>query len=669
MASASRQIANFALASQLIAKCQAYGVAAPAYTHVTEHEVRQISPTSTSSFNWWPYPSWGATATSTTPTAIATISSTALPATNVDAPISSANSVPISSPTASASLIRITALPPVSSSTSKRQHTVRSASFNIAYLAPLFAVLGAAAGALLTWCAWRWYRRRRERLAREGSLEPGPRYVSPPETGPEDLHGAEGASPPGWLARTFSASAGAAAAPGPAGGPTAYAAVAVDDDPFVDRAPSSRTRTSYSDGGASGQRSEHDSTSVHHSDSWDLLSDEGDAVPYDTLRHKSIRRGILERLKFGTLYRPPQPHRDEDREDKENESDVGGQGDRARLGAQCGNRPAHVRQDSDFRVDMLRPPVRAYSPASTPTRTRSLAQGTDDDRMSTPGFRIVEEDTEADERARHVSNGRGGASPVREPPASSWRTPWSSPTKQLAEDKFTALPTRRSIAEKRVSPFSTPAMASRTTTPISAIPQMTRVDSSILPLSPPRITSPPLESQLFFGPIGTDFGSTPSLDLRMPGEPGGPLGEGSPEAGVKARNKLRTQREPPLLPFPSSSDTSPYRNRLKKPAANDTSAADLDGDVRPAPPVSRSPSCSGISGRLSAAERYHARQSVHDKVEEILSHSWSQRDMSSESLVGSTTRFGALVHDSPAGGGGGDGATGTSIHQRLAALE
>ena len=45
------------------------------------------------------------------------------------------------------------------------------------------------------------------------------------------------------------------------------------------------------------------------------------------------------------------------------------------------------------------------------------------------------------------------------------------------------------------------------------------VDSTVLPASPPRVTSPPLEAQLFFGavPGGLKFGSTPRLDLYAPG--------------------------------------------------------------------------------------------------------------------------------------------------------
>ncbi|KAL6298472.1 hypothetical protein BKA93DRAFT_835617 [Sparassis latifolia] len=77
-----------------------------------------------------------------------------------------------------------------------------------------------------------------------------------------------------------------------------------------------------------------------------MLSDDGaeDGVPYDTLRHKSIRRGILERLKFGTVRRPAS---------QETVSSP--------TASTVQHRPGHRRADSDFNVDDVQTAVSSAS--------------------------------------------------------------------------------------------------------------------------------------------------------------------------------------------------------------------------------------------------------------------------------------------------------------------
>lgn len=717
-----RQGANFALAAQLVRRSIAYAMAGAGYADHRHLDVRQVSPATTTSINWWPYPSWGASTTDagapppTSPVVNAPASSaTSLLATMTTLSALLSSSAPSS--TASDSLIHITALPPATTSASKQlHHTVKPATpFNIAYLAPLFAVLGAAAGALVAWCVWRWFSRREKRARCEsGFLEPGPRYIAPPETGSEGQDAqsvnrdvaserpsrvsarADGTSNGSWLTRAFSGSvarANPADASGPAGGrPEAspqYTAVA-DDDPFVDRQPSERNSASFDASRVNRQSTARRPTSAHNSDSWDHMSDADDDEPYETVRHKSIRRGILERLKFGTMRRPPSP----EKKSSGLEMQEGGSGIVRQPAVRRGNRFAHTRRDSDFTLDAIRQPPQAHSHTSTPTRSRSSARGGDDDSVSvitTPGFRIVEEDTEADEIAawKAIPSSRTASnvsweksSLVKGGFASNWSTPRSSPTKYVATDKFTALPPRRTVEEKRTSPFSTPG-ASRTTTLVASTSKLqmstsklqsspskyplTRVDSSVLPISPTRITYPPLESQLFFSAIGTDFGSTPSLNLSMPGDISRVASNRSSEAiaspSPKPRNKLRTQREPPPLPFPSTASNSPYRNRLKKLTSRGTPTPTPTPPVAdryriPSPPVSPSPSRAGPGGSLPT-DGLLARHSALDKVDEIISRSWDQRNMSNESLTASPTR----------GAGGGNGGTAnSSIHQRLASL-
>ncbi len=526
----------------------------------------------TSSFNWWPYPSWGAETSSTTaiPVTLAQgitssdnmlTNSNLLPDSSTPSPtISLPTLIATSSSTSTTSLVYITALPPATTPGRKFTRPTRG-SFNVAYLAPLFAILGAALGILLTWLVFRLSRARHLRR-RAGSFQPGPEYT-PPLTGADGSGSGDGqrsqeAYGTDFLGGTRSHSrsmnevtprsnkiirnstvhqreaAMAARVEGPASIPlhTENESMSyLEDDPFL-VPPSER------DGHSIETHSPLDALFG----AADVLSDEdepNDAL-YDTMRHKSIRRGILERLKYGSRYRK-----------------------------------GHKRADSDVDVEGLNTSKPDYAPVSTaaddtPIRGRSMDRKytqslttSCDEASSGPGFRIVQEDTEAD--ARKEAGGLLGLN---------WTLPWiASPDKLNAEDRFTMLPARRSIIDKRRSP--SPAVPRRPS-PSSlyddkdifpaARMHLPRVDSSVLPSSPPRIMSPPLDAQLFFGAIPSKFGSTPHLSFSIPDVGDGehtsiPQIAESPTRKGSRPNKLRTQRSPPLLPFPSTGKRSPSRNR------------------------------------------------------------------------------------------------------------
>ncbi|KZT01974.1 uncharacterized protein LAESUDRAFT_706792 [Laetiporus sulphureus 93-53] len=402
-----------------------------------------------------------------------------------------------------------------------------------------------------------------------------------------------------------------------------------------------------------------------------MFEEEDDyAVPYDTLRHKSIRRGILERLKFGTLRRPAKEGRDISDAEKSlpipEESPV----------RRVSHRQGHKRNDSDFNVDEVRLPAMQRSVSSPgPNLLRSPSFGMRDDSplLHSPGFRIIEEDPEADTSSileRYLSPfipHRHTVSVHQKPSKDSVRT--HSP----AADSYTAMPARRSAAEKRSSPYGTPS-SSPSKPPASSL---ARVDSSILPLSPPRIMSPPLESKLFFAAITPDFGSTPSLALHLPATSTNPSATSisSPAPPKRQQNKLRTKKDPPLLPYPSSSDSSPYRNRLKKSFrhGNVTGETPLSQQLVSASPQSvASPAPSTQAEWCSPATRFGVRHSALEKVDEILSRSWSQRDVNVDLYVGSATRFGAMVADTlknDVRDGIPTSASGAGIQQRLEALK
>ncbi|KAI0329477.1 hypothetical protein GY45DRAFT_862615 [Cubamyces sp. BRFM 1775] len=679
---------------------------------------RQDLTTSTS-IDWWPYPSWGAqtstllpTVVNPTPTQDPLDSSTTVEVTStfLDDTISTTTapdpsqtqSDPSSMPTTSSSsgtIIHITALPPArSSSVSRDRSSSKKGSnggFDIVYLAPLFAILGVLAGMLCTWLAYRYIEHRGGAglRRREQSLEPGPRYtppsrfrqsagmasLAPPE---EDLaRPSQSSSRPlldvstdpegrqgNWIARAFSHRSRTAHSPVENVAPEVADDAPAEDDPFLDR-PSATTSPIPSTGlGRQGTTRTTFSQQLTSPDPYGALSDEEDAAPYETLRHKSIRRGILERLRLGTLRRPLaayEPGRTE-------EEDVACAND-SPVRRPSGTRRGHKRDSSDVTVHAMRSPMRTLSTEDTPSRRPStLSRNPSELVKSPPGFRLVVEDPESGDLMSAPPS--RSASPTKSPTKEGasgwgWNLSWSasrSPSKKSGgDDKFTALPVRRSLADKRISPCSSPSASriavSVTTTEESdagGLAPLSRIDSSILPASPPMVTSPPLESQLFFGAVSPDFGSNPSLHLRLP-EPAqnkharvaaAAHADDTTSPGDKHK-KLKTHRSPPLLPFPSTASSSPFRGRLKKTPTKKSSAATASppSSARARPGPDRNVSADSVDSvykeksRGTPAQRHEARHSALSKVDEILSRSWSDRQLVRDSFPGSPTNFGAYL--------------------------
>lgn len=552
-------------------------------------------------------------------------------------------------------------------------------------------MLGIIAGALSAWLIIRLcvLRPKRQDVC-EASLEPGPCYAPPSESGQEGMRASTQDSASlgdtsshtahsrsllngGWLGRAGSASAHRSKshtrstfadqppqvhlAPSSA----RYATerhIPGEDDPFLDRSSS----VAASSRSVERQRSATRSAAAVRSSG---LSDEADDVPYDTLRHTSIRRGILERLKFGTLRRPL--------ESVQGEPDVEGHHPlpvRESPTRRVSRRQGHRRKDSDLNLDDVDESLLSH-PMPTPRRNNTeTSENVVSPQLSGPGFRIIEEDTEADALAKEqcLGSARNRPNLIKDASSWTWLSPWLPSYSQTpAADSYTPMPARRNIVEKRSSPFQTP-VASRVSTSTAPLPAMARIDCSILPSSPPRIMSPPLESKLFFGSVHPDFGSTPSLDLRLPSH-GAQTRVQLAAPAIKQTNKLHTKREPPPLPFPSSSEASPYRNRLKKsirvsPAV--TTSPKSHSNMPPSRAASPSPSGISLSGRQTPAERYNARHSALDKVQAIVSQSWSQRDMSIDVFIASPTLFGALPADHTRNDKlGPDSSFGGGIEQRL----
>ncbi|KAI9068923.1 hypothetical protein FKP32DRAFT_1608614 [Trametes sanguinea] len=672
---------------------------------------RQDVTTSTSSFNWWPYPSW----------ALAVVTSTGLandtPTTTASEPTDFPAS-PSSTSNGSRTITHITALPPANSSSSVTRARNSgghgsSGGFNIVYLAPLFAILGALAGMLFTWALYRHMPTRKARRERERSLEPGPRYTppsafrqtalltpAPPEeeslarpsqSSDQPLLGAEDKAEThseSWLARAFSSRSRAAPAAAEKALPEIVDEAPTEDDPFLDRSPS-RNSPAPAGVGRKGTSRTTFSQRLTSPDPYSPLSDDEDAAPYETLRHKSIRRGILERLRLGTLRRPP-PTADYEQgqtDDNAGPSRTSSPGVRQ----PTGKRRGHKRDPSDLTVNAMRSPMRTTSSEDSPSRQATLSRNPSERVKSPPGFRLVVEDPESGllTSAPPSRAASPAKSPAKEGPSWGWNLPWpSSPTKQRkGDDKFTSLPVRRSLASLRsLSP--SPSISHSVTSPRSAeegatakLPPLSRVDSSILPASPPCVTSPPLESQLFFGAVSPDFGSNPSLNLRLPEsaetkrKQGAAAYDGAPATPGKKHAKLTTHRSPPLLPFPSTASTSPFRGRLKKSPTKRVTPASSPPSARRG--AERTDSADSVDSAKAAsrgtpAQRHEARRSALNKVDEILSRSWSERQLTGDGFPGSPTNFGAFL-PSPAGPSlekliEDEAINGMGIEQRLEAL-
>ncbi|KAI0773141.1 hypothetical protein BD413DRAFT_539527 [Trametes elegans] len=719
--------------------------------------LRQDVPTTTSSFDWWPYPSWGAlTATSSTTFSLGTLTQDPVMATSqlavvtamttADDPsavtstlLADATQAATATLTSSVSnLVQITALPPANSSNSITRARVKASNsshgFDVVYLAPLFAVLGAIAGGLCTWLLYRFVPTGGRSLRRAPSLEPGPRYTPPSLLRPPQDTLSPAPLAQGNLARPSQSSGRPLLEAAPVDGdsekkgswisralsgrsrlstrrtekPLPEVVDGSEDDPFLDHSSPTGTPSAAAALGLSGTQLAQRSTSP---DPYGAISDEEDLAPYETLRHKSIRRGIIERLRFGSTRRTEAEYQRGQTEDEE----LPGTSDSPTpKRTATGNRRGHKRDSSDMKVTDMYSHARTSSGEGpdTPSRRPTLLRNRSELVTSPPGFRLVVEDPESGAlmSAPPSRSASPMKTPTKEPEGGSWgwNLPWSSsPTKRSGDDdRFTALPVRRGVADRRNSPYSSPA-AVRTVTASTAATSdggesesatapdapttapNRRVDSSILPASPPMVMSPPLESQLFFGAIKSpNFGSSPSLDLRMPESAEQkrkpePTTTGTP--GEKHK-KLKTHRSPPALPFQSTASGSPFRGRLKKsPTKKASAAAAVSPPPRHAP--GRADSADSVNlpahqggkpkARGTPAERHEARASALSRVDEILSRSWSERQLGGEGFPGSPTNFGAFLPGSPGQDLAGmsleklveeEALNGVGIEQRLGAL-
>ncbi|KAG5637501.1 hypothetical protein H0H81_004326 [Sphagnurus paluster] len=539
----------------------------------------------TTSINWWPYPPDGGPAsrpppTTSTPLLVISVAPTSQPP--VQPPptstvvTTSSNSTTNTTP--STGIITITALPPLDPTEvptpivqPKKSPRPEEQKFRLIYLAPVFVILGILWGSITAWFAYGCVTRR-PKVRSDDELIGGPQYIpARPRDRDCDVEN-EGAllrdkmheavfSWPDLREKAMEAR------------------YQEEGDTFLEPPPPPSPSKSRSTRTKSAR-----STVTTYSDATYLQYTDDDDIPWESLRHKSIKRGILEEVhKEGTRIDALRP--------------VSGTllrntGTPSKAKAVERKVSRHARTDSDVLVSEVSLPI----PERTGTDSTNSSRGSGVDKTQWQpgvGFRIVDESpgpsrepTPAPPEEAHAANSFGMC----------W---WGA--KDV--DRYTPLPTRHSSRSRSSSP-------TKPTTP-GAGPVVSRSHRELLPQSPPQITSPLLEKELCFTP-------TPGRMLVATNTPA--------PTPVKAREKNRGRklRSPsmPTLPFPvnqggvNSPRPDMYRGKLVKSPAK-------------RPPIA----AKSVSAESRASYTRDAEgRAVMQKVEDIVQRGWGTSDLGEEGV-------------------------------------
>jgi hypothetical protein len=547
-------------------------------------------PTSTStSMNWWPYPPWGQSTVSSTLSSTASSSSPAPASVASIVPPLSTTSSPATTPSAAPSqslaavtVTTISVLPSEGSLPSQSKlHVAAGLNATLLYLIPVFIAVGLALGVLSGLLGYRWYLRR---LARKSGSENGTRTRGSATfiPGPPYISMRDASQSAGGVQETSVTTVGSPSKYTRHGAPqtsrswlSAAAWTGTHHGSLRSSIPPSRERESTTRATASSP-SRHSSASPPRARSRGTVvppasfSDE-ENVSYDPSHYRSIRRSILERLQ---------------RKSDRNTSGVSREFSRRTAQTYLSTTSAYSGTHSgDSRAPSAMPP-------STPPRRNANTEW-----VPGSGFRIVEEtisnppslSTTVDpplsglpRRASAWDSGDALRQAVDTHPGErwlAWTRSWTSSPPSTGEDRFTAVPSRRTAHEKK--------------------------DVEALLRSPPHITSSPLQSTLTFS--------------SLPGGPARP-------AASRARH-CQTRAVAKLVP-----------NAIRG-TSNASSIVQGDGHGTP-------------------AMRFAARHTALTRVEEILAHSYSSRDLAPPK---SPTAFGAVPASLE------DIAWAAGIEQRMAA--
>ncbi|KAF8151519.1 hypothetical protein B0H34DRAFT_132362 [Crassisporium funariophilum] len=589
-------------------------------------------------------------------------------------------SLPISAPT-------LGILPPTANSTtsslqtssgphsSAPQTTLTKSPFKLVYLVPVFAIVGIFLIGSIVWVTYGCCTRKPRMRTDDGGLIPGPPYVGLDES---KLYRRRDVEERGTMAQVNNRNRGIDTAfrwpsfnetPGfdPIRGfhvPDEYLdeqepfsqSALVANRPKAKSCKSSRTIRTVRQGGTAGPS--HGRLSPPSSDTTSMAlldlyesDEEGESrrrareVPWESLRHKSIKRGILEEVK---------------KESKWMDSIRGGlAAGSSFLGSRGGQtkmeearillrnvdpddsmevephvvakRRGHVRQDSDMRMsniglDTLQtvtPPRRpiartkrtdSFRTTTTTTTTTPSRIPTDFDDEShgfkDTGFRIITESpapTPGQTLLRGLAWLRGDAAGSE------------------SQDKFTPLPDRLKGSHSR----------SRSTSPVKRMTNgrsqpeqqsLAPTPRDILPQSPSQLMSPPLQSQMCFTPVPPS-----SYNLRpKPRQP-----STTPTKLLASRRTKSRRRQSPENVGINSPRPEPSRGRLAKkvPRLGARPVITQQGSSSSAATVSTTVS--------TEFRRERERDEALRKVGKIVESSWSTRDLGKEAIGSmSPTAFG-----------------------------
>ena len=429
---------------------------------------------STSSINWWPYPPWGQSTVSLTPSETAT--SSLLPslvaAVSLDTSSSTTSSLAVTttpnpSGVSSVTVISVPVPPPATSQPSRSNvHASAHSSFNPLYLIPVFIAIGLVIGALSGLLGYRWYMRRQARKGGgstgswKATLIPGPPYV-PMNDGNHNAGMQEApltpvGSPSKYTRHGAPRAAGSCRASTHNAAPPSRGAAAGSAGSSNSRPLSASPTRARSRGSAISPFS---------------LSDE-ETSRRNSSRNTSIRRNILKCLQRGPDRNTRGVSRDLSRRTAQTYVST--------ASAYSGTHSGDSRAPSAV-------------PSSTPPSCDNNTEW-----VPGSGFRIVEEIISSPSTANQSSQsglpGRTSAWDNREALRQAvdshpgerwlaWTRSWASSPPPPGHDRFTAVPSRRVVHEKK--------------------------DVEALLRSPPQVTSSPLQSTLTFSP-----------QLGLPARPG-----------------------------------------------------------------------------------------------------------------------------------------------------
>ncbi|KAG6827868.1 hypothetical protein H0H92_010168 [Tricholoma furcatifolium] len=474
------------------------------------------------------------------------------------------------------------------------KYPVHNHSFKLLYLVPVLVFLGVLWGCLAAWLVYGCLTRRPK--YQEEELISGPRYVPTPR----DVE--DGRPPPPKNDEmeevTFSWSHLRQQ------GPKKFERIPDDeDDPFL--LPSSPTKIK------SARTKSSRSTTTEYSDSAYLLEHDSemrkDDTPWESLRHKSIKRGILAEVRkegnridslrpatsvrnTGTGFRKPVERKVSKHARTESDSLI------LSIDRMIAN--------ADPRASTGRPSThRTDSEITTVSLVSTTTAGDKTQWKPGAGFRIVPESPLSSR----------GPTPVPPDDSAPFGMTWATahaPDRYNTPDKYTPAPARHDTSRNRSRSRSASPVKSRTGPSTPARPH-----AAVLPHSPPQVTSPFLEDNLCFA----SRREPPRTPLSPTSSAGRPRHMSTPQ-------KLRSPTAQPFFMVPAAGVgdiDSPNRSdvlggRLSK------SPAKAQRAQRP-PMTSKNSSLSTTSYTRDTNGR--AIVAAMKKVEEIVDKSWGARDL------------------------------------------